>query len=293
LVGIALSALIGWTLANNLERPLSQSTQAIHQLVGGERLAPLDEEGPVEMRLLARSVNTLVERLKRLEESRDKLLANLVHELGRPLGALRSAIQALLGGAEEDPGLRQELLTGMDREVGVLRHLLDDLVGLHDQVIGSLELALQETDIGSWLVPVLAPWREAAQQKGLHWKADIPADLPTMLLDPARMDQAVGNLLSNAVKFTPPGGTVSVNAGVLAEEFWLRVSDTGPGIPEEHQARIFESLYRRQAGRRFPQGMGLGLGIARDLVAAHQGRIELESTPGLGSHFTIHLPLSR
>jgi two-component system sensor histidine kinase BaeS len=292
-VGLVLSALVGWSLAANLERPLSEVTRAIHQLVGGERLAPLPEEGPHELRLLAHSVNTLVERLHTLEDTRSRLLANLVHELGRPLGALRSAIQALLGGADRDENLRQELLIGMDREVGLLRHLLDDLVGLHDRVIGSLELDPQETDVKAWLVPILAPWREAALAKGLIWEADIPAELPALVVDPERLEQALGNLLSNAVKFTPSGGVVSVGAGVQSDDLWLQVSDSGPGIAEEDRRHIFEPLYRKQASRRFAQGMGLGLSIAHDLVAAHGGHIEVESAPGLGSHFTVHLPLKR
>jgi two-component system sensor histidine kinase BaeS len=95
---------------------------------------PLPERGPQEVRLLLRSVNTLVERLRSLEQARRQLLANLVHELGRPLGAFRSAIEALLGGADDEVTLRQELLVGMKDEADRLRRLLDDLSRLYDQV---------------------------------------------------------------------------------------------------------------------------------------------------------------
>jgi two-component system phosphate regulon sensor histidine kinase PhoR len=97
-------------------------------------------------------------------------------------------------------------------------------------------------------------------------------------------------LLSNAIKYTPSGGRVSVGAGAEEDALWIRVSDTGSGIKAEDQARIFEPLYRAQADRRFPQGMGLGLSIAHDLVAAHGGRLEVESTVGEGSEFTIWVP---
>jgi signal transduction histidine kinase len=105
------------------------------------------------------------------------------------------------------------------------------------------------------------------------------------------LGQALGNLLSNAIKYTPPGATVSVDAGVDGEMFWIQVGDTGPGIAPEEQARIFDPFYRSQPGQRFPQGMGLGLSIARDVVVAHGGRLELDSAPGLGSRFTVYLPL--
>lgn len=100
----------------------------------------------------------------------------------------------------------------------------------------------------------------------------------------------MGNLISNAIKYTPQKGTVSVRAGVEGEAIWIRVSDTGLGIAPKEQDRIFAPFYRSQPDRRFPQGMGLGLSIARTLVAAHGGWLDVESTPGLGSHFTGWIP---
>jgi len=290
LAGLAVGGAVGWLLALNMERPLQRATQAIDRLVGGERLAPLPEKGPKELQVLARSVNSLVSRLRGLEQARRQLLANLVHELGRPLGALRSAIQALLGGADKDEALRRELLSGMEEETDRLRRLLDDLAGLHDRVLGTLELDLRAIALGEWLALTLAPWREAAHEKGLEWQAAIPSSLPDLKADPDRLGQVLGNLLSNAIKFTPPGGRVSVDAGTRGDMAWIRVGDTGPGIAPEEQRRIFDPFYRSQRGRRFPQGMGLGLSIARDVVVAHGGRLEVDSSPGQGSRFTVLLP---
>jgi two-component system, OmpR family, sensor histidine kinase BaeS len=289
--GLLLGAVTGWVLALNLEHPLSQATDAVARLASGETMAPVAERGPAEIHQLLHTVNTLVERLRSAEEARRQLLANLVHELGRPLGALRSAIYALLGGAEEDVALRQELLVGMNQEIGHLRRLLDDLAGLHDQAFGALELHLEPTELGLWLTRLLPPWREAALAKGLRWQTNVEPDLPAVPIDSDRLAQALGNLLNNAIKYTPRKGTVTVSAGVNDQQLWIKVSDTGPGINQEDQERIFTPFYRSQPGRRFQQGMGLGLGIARDLVAAHGGWLELESTPGLGSDFTINLPL--
>ena len=292
LAGLLLGGVVGWVLALNMERPLRRVTRALDRLIEGEHLSPLPERGPREMQVLARSVNSLVERLHGLEQARRQLLANLVHELGRPLGALRSAIQALLGGADQDEGLRQDLLTGMEDETERLRRLLDDLAGLHDQVLGALELDRRTIALGEWLAHTLGPWREATQDKGLQWQATIPSSLPVLKADPDRLGQVLGNLLSNAIKYTPSGGTVSVDAGVKDEMAWIRVGDTGPGIAPEDKERIFDPFYRSQLGRRFPQGMGLGLSIARDVVIAHGGRLEVDSAPGLGSRFTVFLPSS-
>jgi two-component system sensor histidine kinase BaeS len=289
--GLFLGSAIGLFLALNMERSLRQVTQAIYGLASGQPLAPLPEQGPEEIRLLARAVNTLVDRLRSLEQARRHLLANLVHELGRPLGALCSALEALEGGASEDFALRQELLVGVKSEVGRLQRLLDDLARLHDQVVGTLELARRSVVLSEWLPPALVPWRAAAYDKGLQWEFTLPSEPVVLEIDPDRLAQALGNLLSNAIKYTPSGGTVSVGTGTQGEEIWIKVSDTGPGIAAADRTRIFTPFYRGQTGGRFPQGMGLGLSIARDLVAAHGGRLDFETVPGRGSRFIIWVPL--
>jgi two-component system sensor histidine kinase BaeS len=288
-VGLLLGVIVGLVLALNLGRPLRQVTEAIGGVASGREWKTLPEQGPEEIRLLLRAFNTLTERLRMLEESRRHLLANLVHELGRPLGALQSALQALLSGAGQEPALRHELLDGMDAQVKRLRPLLDSLADLHGQVLGTLELNRRPTALSDWLPRTVTPWRQAAHDKSLHWRTAIPDSLPVIEIDPDRLAQVLGNLLSNAVKYTTEG-TVSVEAYVRDDGVAIVVSDTGIGIAPHEQARVFEPFYRSQRDKRFPQGMGLGLSIARDLVVAHGGRLEVESTPGVGSHFTLWLP---
>jgi len=291
--GLLVGIILGWSLALNLSKPIRQVTQAINDLAHGNRQIDVEERGPEEIQLLARSFNSLNERLSSLEKARRQLLANLVHELGRPLGALRSAIQALAGGAEHDPQLLNDLTAGMDDEAARLQNLLEDLAHLHEQVLGTLELDYKLLALSEWLPKVIRPWQEAAQDKHLDWKTEIPSDLPNISADPGRLASAVENLVSNAIKYTHTGGMVVVTAGVEGEELWISVQDNGSGIPVEEQEKVFEPFYRSNQGRRFKQGMGLGLSIARDLVEAHGGWISLESEVGKGSRFTIHLPLVR
>jgi two-component system sensor histidine kinase BaeS len=291
LAAVVLGGVLGWLLALNLSRRLSHLTESIRGLTTAGQPAPLPEQGPEEIRLLLQAYNSLIERLRSAEEARRRLLANVVHEVGRPLGALLSAIEALLHGGAEDPAFRQELLEGMEAEVLRSQRLLDDLAQLRDRLSDKLELTLRPTALSAWLNQVLSPWREAAQEKQLAWQISIPADLPTVNVDADRLGQALGNLLSNAIRYTPAGGKVSVLADVDSETVWIEVRDTGQGINPSEQDHIFEPFYRAQSGRRFPQGMGLGLTIARDLVEAHGGQLKMESTAGEGSSFTIWLPL--
>ena len=288
---LLLGGVFGLILAVNIGRPVQRVTRAIYDIASGTRAEMLSEQGPEELRSLSRAVNYLVQRLNGMELARRQLLANLVHELGRPLGALRSAIHALSKGAGDDPQLLEDLTTGMDEETARLQHVLEDLAHLHDQVLGTLEMNLNPIALSEWLPRMLVPWQEAALEKKLEWRAEIPPGLPTVQADPVRMAQIIGNLASNAVKYTPSGKSVSVTAGVEGAWVWIRVSDTGQGIPPEEQRRIFEPFYRGDQGRRIKQGMGLGLSIARDLALAHGGRLEVESQPGVGSQFTVWIPV--
>jgi len=288
--GLLLSVLIGLLLAVRLEKPIDAVATAVSDIANGRRISAIPETGSRETKDMAHSVNVLAARLQELEDTRQRLLANMVHELARPLGALKAAVNVLREGASDDPALRAELLEGMDNTISHMEPLLEDLARLHGQILGNLTFNLQEIPLGEWLPPLLLPWRAAAQEKGVIWHSDLPASLPAVCLDPDRMAQAVGNLVSNAIKYTAVGGSVTVLAGESANEVWIEVADTGPGIDQDEQERIFEPFYRSNRQRRFPQGLGLGLTIAKEIVVGHNGRLTLDSTPGQGSTFTIYLP---
>jgi signal transduction histidine kinase len=179
----------------------------------------------------------------------------------------------------------------MDEQTKRLQPLLDNLAQLHGQLLSTWELHTQPLDFREWLPRMVIPWREAAHAQGLHWQLDVSPTLPVVEVDPDRLAQILGNLLSNAVKYTAEG-TISVAARPENGEVVIVISDTGPGVAADEQERIFEPFYRSQRDKRFPQGMGLGLSIARELITAHGGRLELESHPGQGSRFVVRLPAS-
>lgn len=295
---LVLGVLLGLLLALRMSRSLEQVTGAIEGIARGETPATFPEHDVVEVDALYQSVNTLTERLHTLEDARRRLLANLVHELGRPLGSIRAALHALRKGAVEDHALRDELLSGINMQVEQMQPLLENLTQLHGQVLGSLELKRTPTPLSPWITQVLSLWREAANEKRIVWKSDIPLTLPTAAIDAEQMARALGNLLSNAVKFTPPGGRINITAQECPPDapgeparIAITVADSGPGIRPADQARIFEPFQRGAGDRRFPQGVGLGLSIARDIAHAHGGEITLETAPAKGSKFILDFPV--
>ena len=289
--GLIAGILLALLLARDLERPLKHTTEAAYLLAAGLRTDPIPEEGPQEVRVLVQAFNALVERLHTLEEARRRLLANLVHELGTPLGALRSAVVALQKGAAEQPELRKDLLAGMDEELVLLKRLTEELASLHDQELGELDLHLTTLETVPWLNSLLAPWGKSAQEKQIIWETSIPEDLPALQADQDRLAQALSNLLSNAIRYTPGGGKISVKAFAKDGHLNMAVEDNGPGIDYAELEKIFEPFQRGSSARRFAPGMGLGLSIARDLIQAHGGTLIVQSAPGTGSIFTIQLPI--
>ena len=290
-IGLVLSLLLGTWLAVSISRPVREVTEAIYGLATERRREPVQERGPEELRSQARAVNFLVAELHSLETARRQLLANIVHELGRPLGALRSAIHALGKGAAGDTKLMTDLTRGMDEETSRLQYLLDELANLYDKAMGGLELDRKPVPAAAWLRDVLIPWKAAAEEKHIQWQEEIPESLPSISIDTVRMAQVVGNLLSNAIKYTSPGGALKISAAADEKSLLLKVSDTGAGVYAEELEKIFLPFYRGDTGRRIKQGMGLGLTIARDLVTAHGGEIKVESILGKGSEFSVTLPL--
>jgi len=288
---LVIGALLGVALALLLARPIARSVAGVHQLADGVHTQPIMIEGPLEIRQLSESVNALATRLRALEDQRGRSLANIVHELGRPLGAVRAAVHVLGQRAGDDPATRHELLAGIEQAITGMQPLLDDLALLHGQVQGTLQLRRQTVDLHAWLTTQLVTWQAAAAEKGLEWQVALDPQLPVVDVDPDQLGRAVGNLLSNAIKYTPAGGAVTVTAAERENAICIEVADTGPGIIAEEQGLVFEPFFRSERQRRFPQGLGLGLTIAREMVAAQGGRLELSSVSGKGSRFTITLPL--
>jgi signal transduction histidine kinase len=293
LISLLAALALGIFLARRIEMRLKAISAAIEQVASEDESAalpsPQPDHMPAEFGRVFQTVTSLSDRLRDSETARKQLLANVVHEVARPLGGLQAAVHALQHGAVDNPTLRQDLLKGMDDQIERLKPLLDNLASLYVFSGQPVELHREPIHLSEWLRDVLVTWQVAALERRLEWKCTLPDNLPVVSLDPNRMAQVIGNIVSNAIQYTPEGGEIRVTAGQENSQVWIAVEDTGIGISAEEQERIFEPLYRGPRARRFPQGMGLGLSIAMNIVHLHGGEIMVSSEEGRGSRFMICL----
>ncbi len=283
LVVLAAVATVGWTLGRAV-RPLARIASATERLADGEAGVRVPVEGPGAVRRLAASFNAMAARLDRSREDRQALLADVTHELRTPLQVIAGSTEAMLDGVHprDDAHLAPILA-----ETEVMNRLLDDLRTISLAEAGALPLHREETDLRRLVADVAASHLAAARAAGVDLVAD---DRPPLLadVDPVRIREVVANLVTNALRHTPAGGRIGL--AVRSDGPWaeIAVSDTGEGIDPARLDRVFDRFERRADSG----GSGLGLTIARDLVAAHGGTIVAESdgVPGHGTTFRIRLP---
>ena len=229
--------------------------------------------------------------LKKLEKIRAEFVANVSHELKTPLTAIKGFVETLKVSAKDDPVALVRFLDIIDKQTQRLESLVNDLLILSSIESKEVKMSFMAEPLGKIICSVVALQKKIIDDKGHQITVDIPADLPNVLVDRQRMEQVFLNLLDNAVKFTPPAGMISIQARVEHPYVCVEVKDNGVGIPKEHLSRVFERFYRVDRARsREAGGTGLGLAIVHQIVTAHQGKIEVESSPDVGTTFRIFLP---
>jgi two-component system phosphate regulon sensor histidine kinase PhoR len=229
--------------------------------------------------------------LKKLENIRAEFVANVSHELKTPLTAIKGFVETLKTSAKDDPVSLERFLDIIDKQARHLENLVNDLLILSSIEFKEIKMNFMAEPLNKIVHSVMLLQKKNIEDKGHQVTLDIPIDLPKVLVDRQRMEQVFLNLLDNAVKFTPPGGKISIQAQWEKPYVRVEVRDNGVGIPAEHLSRVFERFYRVDRARsREAGGTGLGLAIVRQIISAHQGKIEVESASELGSTFRIFLP---
>lgn len=225
------------------------------------------------------------------EQAKEEFLATVSHELRTPLTSIIGYLELVREGEAGDLTSEQDRFLGIvDRSARHLHGLIDDLLVVGRTEEGRLDLDLSEVDLADIVVDCVEDLRNSAEEKRVALRHEAEPGL-ALQGDRGRLTQLVTNLVGNAIKFTPEGGSVDVRAYAAGGRIVLEVADTGIGVPEAEQDRLFERFFRASSatGAEIP-GTGLGLAISRGIAEAHGGRIGVESAEGNGTTFRVELP---
>ena len=284
-----VAILLGLMLIRAVARPLRSLRDAAQRIGAGDLSHRIPHSSHDEIGELAEQFNQMAEALERDEQLRQRMMADIAHELRTPLAVMQGQVEALLDGVFP---LEVENILPIQEAVQLLSRLVSDLRDLALVDAGHLQLERGNVEAGQLVKRVVDRFRPMAAEQGLSLSLDAPSDEPTVYADAQRLEQVLGNLLSNALHYSARGGTVQIKLAHDTDTLHLMVEDSGPGIEEDDLPHIFERFYRSDKARsRASGGSGLGLSIAKQLVEAHGGEIRVESRLGVGTIFTVRLRL--
>jgi signal transduction histidine kinase len=263
--------------------PVADLVAAAARVEAGDYSARLAEHGPREIRAVTRAFNAMNARLEESDEQRRRLLADLSHELRTPLSVIQGNLEGLIDGVYPADDAH---LTPILEETHVLERLIEDLRTLALAEAGRLRMRLEPTDLAALLGDIVAAFAAQADAAGVELVVDASGDLSPVEIDPARIREVIANLLTNALRHTPRDGRIEIAARGADGGVSVSVNDTGSGIAPEALPHVFERFYRTGGS----SGSGLGLPIARSLVAAHGGEMSASSEPGGGTRMVFTIP---
>jgi heavy metal sensor kinase len=286
-----LAPLSGWFLANRAlvpVRAITRTAAAINETDLTRRLDLAASE--IELEQLVLTFNTMLDRIERAFRRERQFTADAAHELRTPLSIMQTGLEVTLSQVRSIAEYHAALQS-IQEEVERLSQLSGTLLMLARTDARDLPLEIQAVDLSQMLHSVVEQFAPAAEAKGIRIESSIPPSL-ALAADADRLIQVIFNVVDNALKYTPEGGQVKVIAHQTGHSIEIRIEDTGPGIPAEAQARIFDRFYRTDTSRnRNRGGFGLGLAIAKRMIDLHGGAIQVISEPGQGTQLVITLPL--
>jgi len=289
IIGVILSLII----TASITKPLAVMKRKTAEISSGIYEADLILASPPEIAALGESFNLMCEKLKAVDKMKSDFYALMSHELRTPLTSIKEGTNLFLEGQVGEVTEKQKkILSILAEESNRLIDLVNSLLDIARLEAGMVAYSFSKADLNLLVMRAVKEVTPLAEAKRITVEKDLHV-LPRVPLDAERFLQALRNLIGNALKFTPRGGTVTIATSPVENGVAISVADTGPGIPPEHAAVIFDK-YRQAvvAGSQKLQGTGLGLAIVKHIVQDHGGKVWVESEVGRGSIFTMVLPVS-
>ena len=293
LLGIALVLIIGFTipLVKIALGRLDAIIRQIYHTSQGNLQDKIEEKGFKETKVLARNYNAVLEKLATVDSARQEFVSNVSHELKTPATSMKVLAESLLQNenatAEEYREFMEDIVNEVDRETEIINDLLT-LVRTDRQ---SSTMNFSESSINEIIDSIIRTVTPLADKRGINIIYESYKDVVAEV-DSVKLMLAISNLVENSVKYNVDNGWIRVSLNADASFFYIRVADSGVGIPEDSKDRVFERFYRVDKARsRDTGGTGLGLSITRNIINSHQGTVRLYSEAGKGTTFTVRIPL--
>ncbi len=288
LLTIIIAVLLSLILSRHITKPLEQLMEGIQRVRSGDKTNRIKIETKDEFEKIGNAFNEMTEQLRKNEEARRTLVADVAHELRTPLSVLQGQLELIQDGVLP---LNQENTAKLNDEVLRLSRLVNDLQQVSLAEAGKLPLKLSETNISELINDVIFNFQFLAEEKGIKIIYNNSIVNRKIKIDRDRIKQVLINLIGNALKSTGENGKIVITSEEIEEKLIVSIQDTGIGIAKEHLPYIFDRFYRTDTGRnREAGGSGLGLAITKGYVEAHNGTITVESELGKGTTFTFSLP---
>ncbi len=286
---VPFTLLVVVTFTALLARPLRQIDRAISTLGDGQFTQAIEVSGPEDLEALGRQLEWLRKKLMEQEREKDKFLRHMSHELKTPLANIREGTELLIDGAVGELEPAQKEVADILRENSLsLQKLIENLLSFSAWQSQLSDLQLEEFELAPMIQAVVDQQRLTLAARKLTVKGKL--EPITVLADASKLRMVIDNLLTNAIKFSPDNGTIKLGTSATSNGYVIEISDEGPGVPMQEQARIFEPFYQgssKQAGH--VKGTGIGLSVVLECVNAHGGKISMIESPR-GAHFRIAMP---
>ena len=294
--GMAMA--LGYFLSNTITDRIHLLQEAAERLAEGELTTRVPVNGKDEVAALAVAFNQMAARLeaadqkqRELERLRADLIAWVGHDLQTPLASIRAILEALADGMVDEPQTVSRYLNTAQRDVRSLSALIDDLFQMAQLDAGGLQLDRADASLADLISDTLESFSELASRQEVKLEGNADPNVDSVFMDTQRIGRVLNNLVGNALRHTPAGGQVTVTARRTASGVEVNVRDSGEGIRPADIPHIFERFYRGEKSRsRLTGGAGLGLAIARGIVEAHGGTMQVESEVARGTTFSFTLP---
>ena len=286
-----MAVLFSIVSAYFLVKPFKRLLRSFDRVAQGDLDADIREDAYSETRQMSHAVQKSLRKLKAVDQSRQEFVSNVSHELKTPITSIRVLADSLMGMGEVPVELYREFMEDISDEIDREGKIIDDLLALVKMDKSEAELNIAQVDINQLVEQVLKRLRPIANRRKVELIYESIRQV-TADVDETKLSLVITNLVENAMKYNTEEGWVRVTVDADHKFFYLKVADSGIGIPEDMQDRIFDRFFRVDKARsRETGGSGLGLAITRNVVLMHKGAIKLTSKEGEGSTFTVRIPL--